>query len=376
MKKDLRDVKKNYSAPRLTDIKEEITEIKIDTTVMIPKEEVIVSITNDGYIKRTSLRSYQASNGEIPTIKDGDYLIGQYEMTTQDTLLVFTTEGNYLYIPVHTIFDIKWKDMGKHISNLIEISPEEKIVSAIPVYSFENDNNIILVTKNGMIKRSKVSEFKLSRYSKPANCMKLKDDDMVIDAILETENTVFLTTNTGYGLSFLTSEIPIVGVKASGVKAMKLKDDYLVSINNFDYEKQEFISIITDKGTAKRVRLNEFPISTRARRGLLVLREVKTNPYSVIKSFIVDNKNHIGIKNGDINILKVTELSILDRYSTGSQISKHMIEDAFVVSELITKEDINNIEQKIEKEIPKKEKVSLEEIDDRLMTIDDFLDMQ
>ena len=376
MKKDLRDVKKNYSAPRLTDIKEEITEIKIDTTVMIPKEEVIVSITNDGYIKRTSLRSYQASNGEIPTIKDGDYLIGQYEMTTQDTLLVFTTEGNYLYIPVHTIFDIKWKDMGKHISNLIEISPEEKIVSAIPVYSFENDNNIILVTKNGMIKRSKVSEFKLSRYSKPANCMKLKDDDMVIDAILETENTVFLTTNTGYGLSFLTSEIPIVGVKASGVKAMKLKDDYLVSINNFDYEKQEFISIITDKGTAKRVRLNEFPISTRARRGLLVLREVKTNPYSVIKSFIVDNKNHIGIKNGDINILKVTELSILDRYSTGSQISKHMIEDAFVVSELITKEDINNIEQKIEKEIPKKEKVSLEEIDDRLMTIDDFLDIQ
>ena len=376
MKKDLRDVKKNYSAPRLTDIKEEITEIKIDTTVMIPKEEVIVSITNDGYIKRTSLRSYQASNGEIPTIKDGDYLIGQYEMSTQDTLLVFTTEGNYLYIPVHTIFDIKWKDMGKHISNLIEISPEEKIVSAIPVYSFENDNNIILVTKNGMIKRSKVSEFKLSRYSKPANCMKLKDDDMVIDAILETENTVFLTTNTGYGLSFLTSEIPIVGVKASGVKAMKLKDDYLVSINNFDYEKQEFISIITDKGTAKRVRLNEFPISTRARRGLLVLREVKTNPYSVIKSFIVDNKNHIGIKNGDINILKVTELSILDRYSTGSQISKHMIEDAFVVSELITKEDINNIEQKIEKEIPKKEKVSLEEIDDRLMTIDDFLDIQ
>ena len=236
MKKDLRDVRKNYAMDRITDIKEEITEIKIDTSVMIPKEDVIVLVTNDGYIKRTSMRSYQASNGDSPTIKDGDYIIGQYEMSTLDTLLLFTTGGNFLYVPVHTIFDIKWKDIGKHISNLIEISPDESIVSAIPVSNFDNNNaNIILTTKNGMIKRSKVSDFKLSRYSKPANCMKLKDNDILINAFIESKPQVFLTTNTGYALSFNTSEIPIVGVKASGVKAMKLKDDYLVSVNNFDY---------------------------------------------------------------------------------------------------------------------------------------------
>lgn len=374
MKKELRDVKKNYPTPRMTDIKEEITEIKIDTTEMIPKEDVIVMITNDGYIKRTSFRSYSASSDDLPTLKDNDYIIGQYEMSTLDTLLVFTTGGNYLYIPVHTIFDIKWKDMGKHVSNLIEINPGEKIVSAIPIYSFDTDTNIVIASQNGMIKRSKVSDFKLTRYSKPVSCMKLKDDDRVIDAFLEKENTVFLTTNSGYGLSFKTSDIPVVGVKASGVKSMKLKDDKIVSINNFDYNKSEFISIITDKGTGKRVRLNEFSLSSRALRGLLVLREVKTNPYKVLKTFIIDNKKHIGIKNGDINVLKVTELPILDRYSTGSQISKKELEDAFVISELEKKEEnVLSEKEETEEAIPKREKISLKEIDDRLMTIDDFL---
>ena len=146
MKKDLKDVKKNYAEERITDIKEEITEIKIDTSVMIPKEDVVVVITKDGYIKRTSTRSYQASNKEDLTLKDNDYMIGLYEMSTLDTLLVFTNQGNYLYIPVHTIFDIKWKEIGKHISNLIEISPDERIVSAIPVYDFETSSNLIIVT--------------------------------------------------------------------------------------------------------------------------------------------------------------------------------------------------------------------------------------
>lgn len=380
MKKDLRDVRKNYAMDRITDIKEEITEIKIDTSVMIPKEDVIVLVTNDGYIKRTSMRSYQASNGDSPTIKDGDYIIGQYEMSTLDTLLLFTTGGNFLYVPVHTIFDIKWKDIGKHISNLIEISPDESIVSAIPVSNFDNNNaNIILTTKNGMIKRSKVSDFKLSRYSKPANCMKLKDNDILINAFIESKPQVFLTTNTGYALSFNTSEIPIVGVKASGVKAMKLKDDYLVSVNNFDYSSDEFISVITSNGTAKRVRLSEFPISTRSRRGLLIIREVKTNPYFIIKTFIIDNRHYLGIKTASINNIKVTELPIMDRYSTGSQISKKEIIDCFVVSELTKKESFennsdNNIIEEETMHIPKKEQISLEEIDDRLMTIDDFLD--
>lgn len=371
MKKDLRDVKKNYAEDRITDIKEEITEIKIDTSEMIPKEDVVVVITKDGYIKRTSTRSYQASSLEDLSMKENDYIIGLYEMNTQDTLLVFTTEGNYLYVPVHTIFDIKWKDMGKHISNLIEISPDESVVSAIPVYDFELDRNIIITSKNGMIKRSKLGEFKLTRYSKPTSCMKLKGDDQVIDAVLEENPTIFLTTDSGYGLSFSVNDVPVVGVKASGVKAMLLRDDYIVSMSNFDYNSHEFISVFMDKGTAKRIRLSEFPISTRARRGLVLLREVKTNPYKVVKSFIVNQKDHLGIKTPEITIIKDTELPIMDRYSIGSGVSKKEITDAFVVKELSGKEEFTK--EVVIDTTPAKEKVNLDEIDDRLMTIDDFL---
>ena len=258
MKKDLNDVKENYEAPRITEIKDQITEIKIDTTAMIPKEDVVVLVTKDGYIKRTSFRSYTASNPEDITIKENDYIIGIYEMNTTDTLLLFTTSGNYLHIPVHIIPDLKWKDMPKHVSNIIEMSSEESIVSSIPAYSFESDINVVIATHDGMIKRSKLKEFKLQRYSKATSCMKLKDNDYVIASFLETSPYLFLTTDSGYGLSFKTEEVPVVGVKASGVKGIKLKDDNLVSVNQYDPEKDEFISIITEKGTGKSFYLPSF----------------------------------------------------------------------------------------------------------------------
>ncbi len=375
MKKDLKDVKNNYPTERLTEIREEITEIKIDTSLMIPKEDVVVMVTKDGYLKRTSFRSFSASSMEDVVMKENDYILGLYEMNTTDVILLFTTAGNYLHIPVYMIPDLKWKEMPKHVSNVIEISSEEGIVAVIPAYDFETDKNVIIATKNGMVKRSKLKDFKLQRYSKPTSCMKLKEDDQVIDAMLEEEKYLFLTTDSGYALSFLSEEIPVVGVKAAGVKGMKLKDDHVVSVQNFDYEKKEYVSIITDKATAKRVRLTEFELSSRTRRGLLAIREVKTNPYQILKAFIVDAKCHIGIKNGEIKILKTTELPIADRYSTGSQVSKKRLTDAFIEAVLKKKESNVEKETVIEESntISKKEQVSLKEIDDRLMTIDDFL---
>ena len=302
-------------------------------------------------------------------------------MSTLDVLLVFTSGGNYLHIPVHMIPDLKWKDMPKHVSNIIEVPAEENIVSSIPAYQFESTKNIITVTKEGMVKRSPIKDFKLQRYSKASSCMKLKGEDKLLSAFVEDDNTIMMISDSGYLLTFKTEDIPVMGVKASGVKGMMLKDDSIVSSTTFDYTKHEFLTLITEKGTAKRVRLNEFEISNRTRRGIQAIREVKSNPYKVLKAFIIDNKNHIGIKNGEITELKVTELPIADRYSTGSQVSKHNLVDAFVVSQLESAEENQDsleieepqIVEVIEPKVPRKEKISLSEIDDRLMTIDDFL---
>ncbi len=364
MKDELRKVRNEYALPRLTEIKEEITEIKIDTTVMIPKEDVIVTLSKDGYIKRTSLKSYSASKGEETTLKENDYLIGMYEASTLDTLLVFTNQGNFLFIPVHTIYDLKWKELGKHVSNLVPLGEGEEVISSLLVKDFKKDVNVIISTLNGMIKRTSLSDFKITRITKPSSCIKLKDGDSVVDVMLDTNPDIFIATSLGYGLWFSKEEIPIVGIKASGVKAINLKDDTVVSTINFDEEVSDYLAILTDKGTGKRVKLKDFEKSSRARRGLMTIRDVKTNPYHVIKALIPTNRDHIGIKNGDITLIKPTELPITDRYSTGSTINKKGLTNAFLYKTL---------EKPLEDTTPKKDQVSLEDIDKRLMTIDDFL---
>ncbi len=361
IKRELLKIKDNYKTPRLTEIKDEIKEIKIDTREMIPKENVVVMLTKDGYIKRTSYRSFSASN-EDATLKENDFVIGEYNLNTMDTILVFTTLGNYLFIPVHMIPDVKWKDMGKHISNLIPIAEDEEVISCVPVTNFEIDKHIVLISKNGMIKRTLLKDFQVNRYTKPVVCMKLKGDDVVVNAFLDDKENIFISTHNGFGLSFKLEEVSVVGVRASGVKAIKLKDDYVVSANLFD-DADEYLTVITDRATAKRVRLSDFELSSRALKGLLIIREVKSKPYKVLKTFITDTKNMIGLRNSKIQLYKVSSIPILDRYSTGKELTKKEINNSFVL--------INGIEEKTEEvvKIPKKEQISLEDVDNMLKGI-------
>lgn len=377
MKTELKNIKKEYDVPRKTLITDDEVEIKIDTTKMIPKEDVVVLVTKDGYVKRTSKRGY-LSNSEEPLLKENDYIIGLYEASTLDTLLLFTNLGNYLYLPVHEIPDIKWKMLGKHISNIIKIEENESIISSILVRDFNIDKDVVLSSKNGMIKKTKLSEFKVNRYTKPISCMKLKDGDEVVDAFIGKYNDIMVTTYNGYSLWFDIDEVPTSGIKSSGVKSIGLKDDYVVRTINFDKD-LEYVSIFTDKETAKRVKLNLFEKSTRARRGLLLLREVKTNPYHVINVFITDNKKHFGIKlNNKIEEIKNTDLPISDRYKTGSTISKDKIYDVFMITSLEKEQEEVKLEEKEEikevKEVKPSHQISLLEIDEELSRIDELLD--
>ena len=368
MKEELKKVKSEYNKERITEVRDEVTEIKLDTTALIPKEDTIVTISREGYIKRTSIRSYSASDIKEPLLKENDYLLGEFKMKTTDTLLVFTSFGNYLYIPVHTINDLKWRELGKHVSNLVPLQEDEEIVTAIPVSDFNDKKNIILATSQGMIKSTSLADFKLTRYSKATSCMKLKDNDKLIDAFYDTKDEIFIETSKGYGLWFSKDEIPVVGIKAGGVKAITLKDDSVTSILNFNESDNKYLAIVTDKGTGKRMHLKDFDKTTRARRGLLTIRDVKTNPYHVVAAFFLSPKEEIGLKNGEITYYKGSDLTIADRYSTGSTLRKGGVDTAFKVVEL---NDTNNQEEEIE--VLEVEKPDLEKLDARLMTIDDFL---
>ena len=375
MKKELKAIKDEYDVPRKTVIEDHLEEIKINEEDMITKEDVVVLITKDGYVKRTSKRSYNSSNDE-PLLKENDYVLGLYELNTIDTVLIFTNLGNYLYLPVHEIPDIKWKVLGKHISNIIKLEENEKIVSIIPVTDFNINKEVVIASKLGMIKKTPLKEFKVSRYSKAISCMKLKDNDEVIDAKLNNFNDIMISTSSCFSLWFDESEIPSSGIKSSGVKSMTLKNDEVVSMNIFD-KTLEYVTIFTDNKTAKRVKLEDFEKSTRARRGLLILREVKTNPYNIKNVFVTNTKAIFGLRFNDrIEKIKNTDLPILDRYKTGTTISKEKYLDVFEMQNLTTKEKIEEDKEEVVRTVIKEPtQISLLEIDDELRKVDDILNL-
>ncbi|MDD2203206.1 MAG: DNA topoisomerase IV subunit A [Bacilli bacterium] len=374
---ELRKIKEEYSTPRLTGLKAEVTEIKIDTTSLIPKEDVIVVVTKEGYVKRVSLRSYNASEDDT-LVKEGDYIIGLYEMNTLDTILLFTDLGNYLYVPVYEIPDTKWRELGKHISNIIGIKADENVIGSVPVYNFDDEIYITTFTKNGMIKRTKLGDYKVSRYSKPLVAIKLKDDDKVTNITSANDSNILIVTKNGYALWYDIDEVPVTGPKASGVKSIKLKDDYVIDGTLFN-TRMEYIALFTNKGTGKRVRLKDLERTTRARKGVLIIREVKTNPHKVLNAFVTDSKGLFGVKTTkDIITIKASELTIMDRYSTGTSIYKGTLIDAFEVCTL--KDASYEVEEEIVVEEDNTEEteykqLSLLDIDDNLNKVDDILNM-
>ena len=374
IKEELKKIKKEYGTPRKTEIVEEVEEIKIDTTEMIPKEDCVVVVTNDGYIKRVSLRSYDA-NTEETGLKEGDYVIGLYNINTTQTVLVFTDMGNYLYLPVYEIPDAKWKDMGKHVSNIITMSADEKIIGAMPVYNFDEDRYVTLFTKNGMVKRTKLCDFKVGRYTKEIGMIKLQDGDKVVSADYSNYHDIFVATYNGYGLWYDVSEVSVVGIRASGVKSIKLKDDEVVSSTLFD-PNCEYITIITDKGTAKRLKLSEIDKTSRANRGILLMKEIKSNPSKIIDCYLISSKEELDVVSiAEVKRVKLTEISIMDRHSNGSFIVKDRIMNTYQVAHLLTMDDIKN-EQSSSPVIVNEDKEykSLKNIDEKMKNIELQLD--
>ena len=315
MKSELREVKKNYAVPRKTEIRDEIVDIKVDAKEMIPDENVVVVVTNDGYVKRVSTKSFKSSDEET-TLKPGDYVTAKYLTSTRSNLLLFTNLGNYLYVPVHILPETKWKDLGKHISNTIMIKENEKIVASLIMKDL--DKNVTLFTKNGLIKQVTLKDFEVSRYSKPMVAIKLKDNDELINADISKDEVLFVTNN-GLSLRFNTSEVPVVGTKASGVKGINLKDDYCIYA--CPIKREEYLNIYTNFKTIKRLKLSDISSISRAKKGNMLFKKAKTKDYKINFAYLTETKDiNLYKVDTDFHELKNSEIPIMDLASTGSQV--------------------------------------------------------
>lgn len=323
IKKELNRVKKTYADDRRTVIEQEIEEIKINLEVMIPSEDVVVSVTKEGYVKRTSPRSFSASNGEPPGMKETDRVLKLFNSNTTNTLLLFTNKGNYLYIPVHELPDIRWKDAGQHVTNIVSIDKDETIVDAMEIIDFREDQYLLFFTKNGMVKRTELSQYKAQRYSKPLMALKLKKEDELVDVhVTDGKYEVFIVTHNGYGLWYEEEEVSVVGQRAAGVKAINLKDnDFVVSGFVKKKEDNAQVVLVTNRGAVKKMRLDsEFERTSRAKRGVVMLRELKSNPHRVVGVLPVTDQDLVTIQaeKGKTEVIDPTQLRPADRYNNGS----------------------------------------------------------
>lgn len=296
---DLKAIKKKYPTPRLTKIQEEVRDTSIDDKAMIISEDCLVSLTRDGYLKKISLRSYKASAGTPIGKKDDDQLCALFEANTVQTILAFTSKGNYCFIPVHKIDEFKWKDLGKHISYLIKVPNDEKFIGAILVKDFQSENYVVLASRQGQIKRVAIKDFEVSRFSKPLKCMNLKDQDELIDVQLsDGHKGLVLTSKAGYCALYSESEVSILGIKAGGIKGLRLNNDTLAFMRVFDPLKVESLMIFSHPSGIKRLHLSDIPATKRGNKGVLIYKAPKTKQTSIINGFVMDTNDTLDLYGG------------------------------------------------------------------------------
>lgn len=354
---ELKQIKKQYPSPRLTQIKHEVQEIVIDEEAMILPEDIYVSITRDGYVKRISQRSYKASENIAFGKKDDDVLLDLHFASTLDKLLIFTDKGNYLFIPIHKLEEFKWKELGKHISYFIKVSPEEKMIGSILVKSFVLPLYVLLTTRLGQIKRVPLKEFEVARYTKPLKCMNLKKDDQLLQvALTDTNQAIVLTSSLGYVSLYSEDEISILGLKAAGIKAMNLKDDYLVAMNTFDPLHSYSYVLISDQPGIKRMRISDIPSCNRATKGTSIFKSPKTNPIHALDAFVLDTQDQLIIeseqKKENLYIKDYSLSQIGQKPSVIQSMKNETIMHVYDRHSLSTDLYISNQDEKVEKSQP------------------------
>lgn len=340
MKKELREVNKKFATPRLSSLEDTAKAIEIDTASLIAEEDTYVSVTKAGYIKRTSPRSFAASTLEEIGKRDDDRLIFVQSAKTTQHLLMFTSLGNVIYRPIHELADIRWKDIGEHLSQTItNFETNEEILYVEVLDQFDDATTYFAVTRLGQIKRVERKEFTPWRTyrSKSVKYAKLKDDTDQIVAVAPIKlDDVVLVSQNGYALRFNIEEVPVVGAKAAGVKAMNLKEDDVLQ-SGFICNTSSFY-LLTQRGSLKRVSIEEILATSRAKRGLQVLRELKNKPHRVFLAGAVAEQGFVGdffstevdvndqtllvqSNKGTIYESRLQDLNLSERTSNGSFIS-------------------------------------------------------
>ena len=330
IRKELVQVRDKYGVERRSVIQDEIEELKVNLEVIVSQEDVLVALSNEGYIKRTSMLSFTRSGGELETsgVKDGDYIKHLFEVNTLENILVFTQRGQYFLLPVHQIPEFKWKDNGTAIVNVIPLSKEDRIISVIPVNSFDEQGiSLVFITKQGQVKRTELKEYETKRSGAVAACKVSAQDEVISVQVSHNNHDIVLITEQGMSIRFNEQEVNSMGRVAGGVKGITLKDDDAVATAIWVEGDEGELLVITDLGYGKRSLLLDYPIQSRGGKGVQTFefkegKRVKPNGNVLIKAFHTKEALELVLMTeaGEAHVISSAKSPIDDRKSIGKQL--------------------------------------------------------
>ena len=319
--KELKQVNLDNITPRKTKIENEVSDLVIDKLAMVPNESCYISLTRDGYVKRFSKRTFDANLNSLPFTKESDVLLGISACETLDTLLVFTNKGNYLYIPVYKLQECKYKDIGKHVSTYVKLEGNEKVVGALIVKSFETYAFVVLATKNGMIKKTSIPKFDISRFSKAIPAIKLKENDELVSVNIAYENdNVVVVSKSGnynrYSLEMLSDIAP----RAMGVGGINVKNDELAGVA-IEHSGPSELLICSNKGY-KRIHFADLDFTSRNAKGNRLFKQTKTNPSSIIGVKTIASDTSLIYNDEKMTILPASSIPFMGLDATFSSVGE------------------------------------------------------
>jgi len=323
IKEELKEIKNKYADPRRTEIKAQRE--KIYTEDLIPDEEVVVTLTHRGYVKRIPLDVYReqrrGGKGIMGVdLKKKDFVQDIFIASTHSYLLIFTQKGIAYGLKVYEIPPGGRIAMGKPLVNLINLPPQEKIAFVLSVKDFKNDLFITMVTKKGIVKKTPISEFTyLTSTIRGIKAATIDpDDQLVCGHLTEGKNDIFLLTKTGISIRFKESDVRPMGRMARGVIGIRLDDNnWVVSMDTL-IENKGFILIVTEKGYGKRTSVELFRVQSRGGKGIIALKTSKKTGNVIGMTYVGDSDEILLINNiGKIIRLKVDNISILGRQARG-----------------------------------------------------------
>ena len=328
---ELQEIREKYGIDRRSEIKGEVEELKVNLEVLVTPEDVLVTLSQEGYIKRTSLLSFTRSGGELESagVKEGDMIRHLLPVNTIESLLLFTKKGQYFLLPVHQIPEFKWKDNGTAVVNVVPLPKDDAIVSIIPVKDFEQpEQSLVFVTRRGQVKRTELKDYMTTRSTAIAACKVGPGDEILSVEISDNTKELLLVSKLGMSIRFRENEVNPMGRVSAGVKGVQLReDDEVVAALRVEGDEGELL-VVSDLGYAKRSLLLDYPVQGRGGKGVATFefkegKRVRSNGERLIGAIWCKHEQQVTVvtASGAQHVFSSEKAPIEDRRGTGKSLS-------------------------------------------------------